>query len=58
MKKLYLSQFDKVTEITKGMSGDKKYWAPDELDSIMALNKSVLNMFEGMENPIPRWYRE
>ena len=35
-----------------------KYWAPDELDSIMALNKSVLNMFEGMENPIPGWYRE
>lgn len=35
-----------------------KYWAPDELDSNMALNKSVLNMFESMENPIPRWYRE
>ena len=35
-----------------------KYWAPDELDSVMALNKSVLNMFDGMDNPIPRWYRE
>ena len=35
-----------------------KYWAPDELDSVMALNKSVLNMFDGMDNPIPRWDRE
>ncbi len=35
-----------------------KHWAPNELDYIMDLNKSVLNMFDGMENPIPRWYRE
>lgn len=35
-----------------------KDWAPNELDYIMDLNKSVLNMFDGMENPIPRWYRE
>ena len=35
-----------------------KYWAPDELNSVMALNKSVLDMFDDMENPIPRWYRE
>lgn len=35
-----------------------KYWAPNELDSIMALNKSVLSMFDDMENPIPQWYRE
>lgn len=111
LKKSYLSQFDKVTIISKGMSGDKKYrvekgdrigteypmfakgqidgyfenqvpeefwklfalyfaasaitsivwakyWAPNKLDSVMTLNKSVLNMFDGMENPIPRWYRD
>lgn len=35
-----------------------KYWAPDELENIMELNRSVLKMFDNMENPIPQWYRD
>ncbi len=34
-----------------------KYFAPDELDNIMGLNKSVLTIFDDMANPIPTWYR-
>ena len=34
-----------------------KYFAPNELDSIMGLNKSILTIFDDMENPIPKWYR-
>ena len=34
-----------------------KYWAPDKLDDIMGLNRSVLNLFDNMANPIPKWYR-
>ena len=34
-----------------------KYWAPDKLDEIMGLNRSVLELFDGMDNPIPKWYR-
>lgn len=34
-----------------------KYWAPDKLDEIMGLNRSVLKLFNNMDNPIPKWYR-
>ena len=34
-----------------------KYFAPDELNNIMGLNKSILTIFDDMENPITRWYR-
>ena len=34
-----------------------KYWAPDKLDDIMGLNRSVLKLFDNMENTIPAWYR-
>ena len=34
-----------------------KYWAPDKLDEIMGLNRSVLKLFDNMDNPIPTWYR-
>lgn len=34
-----------------------KYFAPDELNSILKLNKDVLNWYDGMENVIPSWYR-
>ena len=34
-----------------------KYWAPDQLECIMELNRSVLQMFDNMEDPVPRWYR-
>lgn len=34
-----------------------KYFAPDELDNIMGLNKSILTIFDDMENPVPKWYR-
>ena len=34
-----------------------KYWAPDKLDEIMKLNRSVLKLFDDMNNPIPAWYR-
>ena len=34
-----------------------KYWAPDKLDEIMGLNRSVLKLFDNMDNPIPSWYR-
>jgi len=34
-----------------------KYWAPDKLDDIMGLNRSVLKLFDNMANPIPEWYR-
>ncbi len=34
-----------------------KYFAPDELENIMGLNKSILAIFDDMENPVPEWYR-
>ncbi len=34
-----------------------KYWAPNQFDYVMGLNQQVLQMFDDMENPIPRWYR-
>jgi serine/threonine-protein kinase len=34
-----------------------KYFAPDELDNILRLNKSILTIFDDMENPVPKWYR-
>ena len=34
-----------------------KYFAPDELDNILGLNKSVLTIFDDMANPVPKWYR-
>lgn len=34
-----------------------KYWAPKELDYIMDLNRRVVDMFDNMENPVPKWYR-
>ena len=34
-----------------------KYWAPDELENIMKLNRRIIKMFDGMKNPVPDWYR-
>ena len=34
-----------------------KYFAPNELDGIMNLNRSILTIFDGMDNPVPKWYR-
>lgn len=34
-----------------------KHHAPEELPRIMALNHSVLEWFDGMQNPVPTWYR-
>ena len=34
-----------------------KYFAPNELEGIMGLNRSVLAIFDGMDNPVPKWYR-
>lgn len=34
-----------------------KYWAPKELDYIMDLNRRVVDMFDNMENSVPKWYR-
>ncbi len=33
-----------------------KYFAPEELDNILKLNKNVLEWFDGMEKCIPNWY--
>ena len=35
-----------------------KHWAPDRLEEIMELNKTVLRTFDNMKNVIPLWYRE
>ena len=35
-----------------------QYYAPEELENIMALNRRVMELFDGMENPMPKWYRE
>ena len=34
-----------------------KYFAPDELNNVMGLNRSILSIFDDMENPVPGWYR-
>ncbi len=34
-----------------------KYYAPEELDNIMSLNRNVLAWFDNMNNPVPTWYR-
>ncbi len=34
-----------------------KYWAPDKLEEIMDLNRSVLKLFDDMNNPVPTWYQ-
>ena len=49
---LYLSA-SALTSIVWAM-----HWAPEEFDSIMALNRRVHSMFDGMKNPVPSWYRE
>ncbi|MDR0897216.1 MAG: phosphotransferase [Oscillospiraceae bacterium] len=33
-----------------------KYFAPDELQSRMELNECVLRWFDGMKDPVARWY--
>lgn len=35
-----------------------KYFAQEELENIMSLNRRVLMWYENMSNPIPTWYRE
>ncbi len=34
-----------------------KYFAPDRLDSIISLNKNILQWYDGMESMIPSWYK-
>lgn len=34
-----------------------KYFAPDELDSIIKLNKNILQWYDGMKSMIPSWYK-
>lgn len=34
-----------------------KHWAPEELENIMSLNRSVVEMFDQMRSPIPKWYQ-
>lgn len=34
-----------------------KYFSPDELDSIIRLNKNILQWYDGMKNMIPSWYK-
>ncbi|MFA9378341.1 MAG: hypothetical protein ACERKZ_16595 [Lachnotalea sp.] len=34
-----------------------KYFAPERLHSILQLNLNILNWYDGMQNPIPTWYR-
>ncbi len=34
-----------------------KYFAQEELENIMSLNRSVLTWYDNMSNPIPTWYR-
>lgn len=34
-----------------------KYFAQEELENIMALNRNVLKWYDHMSNPIPTWYR-
>lgn len=31
--------------------------APDKLEEIMDLNRSVLKLFDDMNNPVPTWYQ-
>lgn len=34
-----------------------KYFSPDNLKSVIQLNRNILNWYDGMENTIPSWYR-
>lgn len=34
-----------------------KYFAPDEMDSIIQLNKDIVLSYDGMNNLIPAWYQ-
>lgn len=33
-----------------------KYFAPDELTSILKMNTDILHWFDNMKNPVPTWY--
>lgn len=35
-----------------------KYFAPDELENIMALNRNILMWYDHMKRPIPSWYNK
>lgn len=35
-----------------------KYFAPDELSTILKLNTDILYWFDDMKNPVPIWYRK
>ncbi len=35
-----------------------KYFAPERLDSILTLNRNVINWYDGMKQVIPSWYKE
>lgn len=35
-----------------------KHRAPELLEEIMGLNRRVAELFDKMENPVPKWYRE
>ncbi|MGF7145712.1 serine/threonine-protein kinase [Anaerotaenia torta] len=35
-----------------------KYFSPEELDSILQWNADILRWFDGMDNPVPSWYRK
>ena len=34
-----------------------KYFAPEELDEIMELNRNVVKWFDKMQSVVPSWYR-
>ena len=35
-----------------------KYFAPEQLDRVMTLNKNVVEWYDGMRQVIPSWYKE
>ncbi len=35
-----------------------KYFAPEQMDRIMTLNKNVVRWYDGMKQVIPSWYKE
>ena len=67
---MYLSQFEKVTTITRGMSGDKKYRVERDGKAFL-LRVSDSTKYEEKKKefqrlahlsraglPVPEWYRE
>ena len=50
-------QYKEMPESMKGTYGEfSKNFGFDWKEFIMGLNKSILTIFDDMENPIPKWY--